>query len=63
MTSNRANRTDRSTPFAVGCVIVLAILLTLLVVAAIVWRSAWWTGAEPALPRGTERYLPFADLA
>jgi hypothetical protein len=63
MTSNRADRTDRSTAFAVACVIALAILVTLLVVAAIVWRSVWWTEAGPPLPRGVEMRLPLVDVA
>ena len=57
MTTDNGDRTDRSTRTAIVWVIALVMLFTLMVIVALVWRSAWWTEAGSSLPRGTERRL------
>jgi hypothetical protein len=42
-------------------VMLLVIVFVLAVIAALLWRSAWWTEAGPPLPRGTERHLLLPD--
>ena len=42
-----------------GCLIIALVLLVfLLLIVALVWRSAWWTEAGAPVPRGTQLLTP-----
>jgi hypothetical protein len=61
MAPDNGDRTDRATRTAIVWVIVLVMRFTLIVIAALIWRSGWWTEAGSSLPRGTERRLLVPD--